>query len=77
MGYNEPEGNNHYLDDCDMVCERCDHKIDVDDGEYVGDIFYCKDCYNELYKQCPKCNNAVISVDEDCCEDCAEEAVSC
>lgn len=73
MGYNLPEGNNHYLDDCDMICQECERKDDVDNGEYHNHRWYCKDCYDRLFKECPKCHISIISTDEEMCEDCTEE----
>ena len=73
MGYNLPEGNNSYLDDCNMICQHCDRKDDVDNGEYHNHMWYCDECFKELFKVCPKCNVSVISVDEEMCEDCLAE----
>lgn len=73
MGYNLPEGNNHYLDDCDMICQECERKDDVDNGEYHNHRWYCKDCYDRLFKECPKCHISIISTDEELCEDCLAE----
>lgn len=73
MSYNEPEGNNSFLNDDDMICQHCDHKDDVSNGEYHNHMWYCDDCFKELFKVCPKCNVCVISVDEEMCEDCLAE----
>lgn len=73
MGYNLPEGNNSFLNDDDMICQHCDHKDDVSNGEYHNHRWYCDDCFKELFKVCPKCNVCVISVDEEMCEDCLAE----
>ena len=73
MGYNLPEGNNSFLNDDDMICQHCDFKDDVNNGEYVKHRWYCDDCFKELFKVCPKCNVCVISVDEEMCEDCLAE----
>lgn len=73
MSYNEPEGNNSFLNDDDMICQHCDHKDDVSNGEYHDHMWYCDDCFKELFKVCPKCNVCVISVDEEMCEDCLAE----
>lgn len=73
MGYNLPEGNNSFLNDDDMICQHCEHKDDVNNGEYVKHRWYCDDCFKELFKVCPKCNVCVISVDEEMCEDCLAE----
>lgn len=73
MGYNLPEGNNHYLDDCDMICQECERKDDVDNGEYHNHRWYCKDCYDRLFKECPKCHISIISTDDELCEDCLAE----
>jgi hypothetical protein len=70
--FNLPDGNNNFLDNQDMVCEKCDCKDDVDNGEYVNHQWYCKSCYKELFKKCPKCE-VIISVEEELCEDCLEE----
>lgn len=71
--FNLPEGNNSYLDDCNMICQHCDRKDDVDNGEYHNHMWYCDECFKELFKVCPKCNVSVISVDEEMCEDCLAE----
>ena len=73
MCYNLPEGNNSYLDDCNMICQHCDRKDDVDNGEYHNHMWYCDECFKELFKVCHKCNVSVISVDEEMCEDCLAE----
>lgn len=71
--FNLPEGNNSFLNDDDMICQHCDHKDDVNNGEYHNHMWYCDDCFKELFKVCPKCNVCVISVDEEMCEDCLAE----
>ena len=71
--FNLPEGNYSYLDDCNMICQHCDRKDDVDNGEYHNHMWYCDECFKELFKVCPKCNVSVISVDEEMCEDCLAE----
>lgn len=73
MGYNLPEGNNSALDNDDMICQHCDRKDDVDNGEYHNHMWYCDECFKELFKVCHKCNVCVISVDEEMCEDCLAE----
>lgn len=71
--FNLPEGNNDFLNDDNMICQHCDRKDDVDNGEYHNHMWYCDDCFKELFKVCPKCNVCVISVDEEMCEDCLAE----
>jgi len=73
MGYNLPEGNNSFLDNDDAICEHCGHTDDVSNGEYHNHMWYCDNCYKELFKVCSKCNVCVISVDEELCEDCLAE----
>ena len=47
--FNLPEGVGKHLDDTDMECEWCGGKVDVDDGEYIGKSFCCKDCLKERF----------------------------
>jgi len=72
MSYNLPVGVKTELDDCNMICEHCDRIDDVDNGEYVNHMWYCNECYKELFKKCPKCE-VIISIDEELCEDCLSE----
>lgn len=47
--FNLPEGVGKELDDTNMECQWCGCKVDVDDGEYIGKSFCCKDCLKERF----------------------------
>lgn len=59
-------------------CERCGVRIETEDGLYIGDGIYCKDCFYEVGEKCEVCRDYYLKdeiiydeeTDEYVCEYC-------
>lgn len=46
--------------DAFCYCEECDTRIPTEEGYYVGDRIYCKQCYDEYTVKCDSCGDAIL-----------------
>lgn len=58
---NEYEGSG--CSDGRVYCAECEGRFDESDGMYVGENFYCRDCFDDLFNICTECGN-IVHIDD-------------
>lgn len=58
------------------ICKQCGATVELSDGEYFDDEFYCNHCLDELTIVCENCGERILredSIEERICQTCYNE----